>query len=393
MPITLLNRDAYHGIRVRYYERDLPATRLPLCDVLEPIEVNLAVGEVEQIAVTEGRVILRDGSDFPYDRLLFAAGSQLARPPLPGLAEHSFNIDTYAQAERLAQHLATRTLRLPSTAVDETGYWSAAVIGAGLTGIEAACELIDRLREQAGQVGTDLSHVRVTLFDHSPHVGSNMGEEARPFIEEATRELGITLSMGVRVKAITPTSIEREDGVSIPSQTTIWTAGMRASPLASQIARPCDPLGRIQVDEQLRVAGQERVFAAGDVASLRVDAEHDSVMSCQHARPMGRFAGHNAVADLAGTPLLSLSIPNYVTILDLGSYGALYTEGWERRVAIAGPAAKSIKQTINCQRIYPPTHRDREAIFAAAEPVVQIPPSKLPAGEGVAADGANSAAN
>jgi hypothetical protein len=40
--------------------------------------------------------------------------------------------------------------------------------------------------------------------------------------------------------------------------------------------------------------------AAGDAAWLPIDGTHSSVMSCQHARPMGRFAGYNAVSDLFG---------------------------------------------------------------------------------------------
>jgi NADH:ubiquinone reductase (H+-translocating) len=98
------------------------------------------------------------------------------------------------------------------------------------------------------------------------------------------------------------------------------------------------------------------------------------VMSCQHSRPMGRYAGHNAAADLLGKPLLPLHIGWYTTILDLGPWGAVYTNGWDRHVIATGPAAKVTKQTINCQRIYPPRTKKREDILAAAAPVVQAPP-------------------
>ena len=89
---------------------------------------------------------------------------------------------------------------------------------------------------------------------------------------------------------------------------------------------------------------------------------------------MGRFAGHNAVCDLFGLPLLPLSIDWYVTVLDLGPWGAIYTEGWDRHVVSQGAAAKRTKQIINCQRIYPPLNRNRAEILAAAAPVVQMPP-------------------
>jgi NADH:ubiquinone reductase (H+-translocating) len=52
----------------------------------------------------------------------------------------------------------------------------------------------------------------------------------------------------------------------------------------------------------------------------------------------------------------------------------VYTEGWERHVVTKGEAAKTTKQLINCQRIYPPLTGSRQVILAAAAPVVQEPP-------------------
>jgi NADH dehydrogenase len=151
---------------------------------------------------------------------------------------------------------------------------------------------------------------------------------------------------------------------------------MRANPLTELFPVERDRFGRVPVDRFMRVEGVPHVFAAGDAGCAVVDDRHNSVMSCQHARPMGRFAGHNAVCDLLGRPMLPLRIDWYVTCLDLGAWGAVYTEGWDRRVAATGAAAKQTKQLINCQRIYPPRSNDRRQILDAAAPVVQAPPPK-----------------
>jgi NADH dehydrogenase len=150
---------------------------------------------------------------------------------------------------------------------------------------------------------------------------------------------------------------------------------MRANPLTRLFPVERDRLGRIPVDAFMRVQGVANVFAAGDVARAMLDDDHASVMSCQHGRPMGRFAGHNVVCDLFGLPMLPLGIAWYVTVLDLGSWGAVYTEGWDRHVVTKGEAAKKTKQVINCQRIYPPLTGNRQEILAAAAPVVQVPPA------------------
>ena len=42
--VTLVNRDAFHGIRVRNYESDLTPVRVPLDDVLGPVGVRRVEG-------------------------------------------------------------------------------------------------------------------------------------------------------------------------------------------------------------------------------------------------------------------------------------------------------------------------------------------------------------
>jgi NADH dehydrogenase len=363
--VTLVNRDAWHCIRVRNYEADLDAIRVPLATVLDPIGVRLVEGEVTGIDVARRGVhcvAAGQGTVLPYDRLVFALGSGLVRPAIPGLAEHGFDIDTFAGARRLADHLAGLTGR-----PDSPGRRTVLVVGAGLTGIEVATEMVDRI----GKTG------RVILADHAPQVGSDMGDSARPVIETALAALGVETRMGVSVAAIDAGGATLSTGEVIPAATVIWCAGMRASPLTGQFPVERDRLGRLPVDPTLRITGLDAEFAVGDSARAMVDDGRASVMSCQHSRPMGRFGGHNAVADLLGRPLLPMRIDWYTTILDLGSWGAVYTEGWDRQVVTQGPAAKQTKQIINRQRIYPPLTGDRRAILDAAAPVIQAPPQRF----------------
>jgi NADH dehydrogenase len=178
----------------------------------------------------------------------------------------------------------------------------------------------------------------------------------------------------VRVTAVSQQGVSLSSGERVVAATLVWCAGMRASSLTAQLPVARDRLGRVPVDDYLRVDGVPSVFAAGDVAAARMDEEHLSVMSCQHGRPMGRYAGYNVVSDLFGEPMLALRIPWYVTVLDLGPAGAVYTEGWNREVVACGAEAKATKKTINTRRIYPPLTRDRAALLAAAAPDLQERP-------------------
>ncbi len=368
--VTLVNSDPFHSIRVRNYEADLARVRVPLDDVLEPIGVGRVEGTVEGIdlAGREVSVQTAHGSRaLPFDRLVFALGSQLVRPDIPGAAEYAFDVDTYDGATRTNRHLAELAGR-----PDFAGRATVLVVGAGLTGIEAAAEMPDKLRAAFGPHAAQ--RFRVILADRNPWIGSDMGEAARPVIQQALDALGVETRPGIDIASISPSGVTLASAEEIPAATVVWCAGMRANPLARLFPVERDRSGRIAVDEFMRVRGVADVFAAGDVAVAMIAERHASVMSCQHGRPMGRFAGHNVVCDLLDLPMLPLRIPWYVTVLDLGPWGALYTEGWDRHVVSTGEEAKRTKQLINCQRIYPPLNRNRREILAAAAPVVQRPP-------------------
>ena len=365
--ILVIDRNPYHNIRVRNYEVELTEAAIPLAKLLDPAGIKHDVAEVEAIDPARQQVVIAtDGrrETLSYDRLVLTLGSELVRPPIPGLSEYGFDVDTYQAALKLDAHLAA----LCKCAASEARA-TVVVVGAGFTGIEVAAEMPAKLAS-AGITGKP----RIVIVDPNALLGASMGADGQPIVDEALSALGVKSRCSVKVAAIDTGGITLSSGEIIAAQTVVWCAGMRASPIASTIAPERDRFGRLTVDEFMRAKGLANVFAAGDVAAAQCDGEHATVMSCQFARPMGRYAGHNVVADLYGEPMLPLHIDWYVTVLDLGAWGALYTEGWDRKVRTKGAAAKVTKQTINRQRIYPPLNGNRADLLAAAAPSVQAAP-------------------
>lgn len=370
LEIVLVAPDPYHIIRVRCYEADLEPSRVPLEEVLGPINVMRIEGRVTGVDPAARTVVVAEGGantlSLAYDRLVVASGSSLARPLIP-VGTETFDVDTYEGGRRLAAHLAA----LAKGPRDATSH-SAVVVGGGLVGIEIACELPGRIRAVLGAEHP----IRVVLIDHGD-IGAAMGE-GHKVVLDALDALGVEVRSHIAIVAVDDTGVILANSEHIPTGTVIFATGMKASPLMRDLGIACDRLGRALVDRFLKVADLDAVYAAGDCASAQADdLGHVTVMSCQHARPMGRLAGHNAVCDLTGRPddRIPFAAPDYVTVLDLGPVGALYTAGWERgRLIAKGSAAKATKQTINGTRIYPPRHADRDAIFAAAAPLIQARP-------------------
>lgn len=363
LEIALVAPEPTLVVRPRLYEPKPETLTAPLLDVLKAIDVAYVQGSVEAVETSSRIVQITTAKGarrtLSYDRLVVATGSRLFRPHIPGLAEHGFSVDSLDDAIALDKHLHGLADRPAANGRD-----TVVVAGGGFTGIEAATEMPTRLREIFGKNAKP----RVIIVDRNKAIAPDMGEGPRPVIEEALRNLGVETRLGAGVASLDETGVTLSSGEHIETETVIWAAGIRAAPLTAQIPGERDNFGRLLVDRDLRVPGVPGVFATGDAARAACDdAGNYALMSCQHATRMGAFAGNNAAAELLGVPTKPYHQKGYVTCLDLGEAGALFTTGWERKVAMVGDVAKKTKQQINTVWIYPP-QAERAAALASADP-------------------------
>jgi NADH:ubiquinone reductase (H+-translocating) len=363
LEIALVAPEPTLVVRPRLYEANPETLTAPLQDVLKAVDVVYVQGSAETVDTgshTVGVVTAKgERKALSYDRLVVATGSREFRPNIPGLAEHAFSVYDLDDAIALDRHLHGLADRPASKARD-----TVVVAGGGFTGIEAAKEMPARLRGILGEAAKP----RVIIVERGDAIAPDMGAGPRPIIEDALSKLGVEARVGAGVAALDKSGVTLSNGERIDSATVIWTAGLRAAPLTTQIPGERDNFGRLVVDSDLRVPSVPGVFATGDAAKAACDdVGNYALMSCQHATRMGAFAGNNAAAELLGVATRPYHQKSYVTCLDLGDAGAIFTRGWDRKVEIRGMDAKKLKQEINTVWIYPPP-ADRAAALAAADP-------------------------
>ncbi|MFB6460725.1 NAD(P)/FAD-dependent oxidoreductase [Bradyrhizobium tunisiense] len=363
LEIALVAPEPTLVVRPRLYEPKPETLTAPLLDVLEAIDVTYVQGTAEAVDTKSCMVKIATAKGtkktLSYDRLVVTTGSRLFRPNIPGLAEHGFSVDSLDDAVALDKHLHGLAKR-PATVGRDT----VVVAGGGFTGIEAATEMPARLRDI---LGTNAKS-RVIIVDRNNAIAPDMGAGPRPVIEDALRKLGVETRLRAGVASLDQSGVTLSSGERIETETVIWAAGIRAAPLTAQIPAERDSFGRLLVDRRLQVTGVQGVFAAGDAARAACDDEGNyALMSCQHATRMGAFAGNNAAAELLGLATRPYHQKAYVTCLDLGDAGALFTRGWERKVEMVGDVAKKTKREINTVWIYPPK-AERAAALASADP-------------------------
>ncbi|GHD69289.1 NAD(P)/FAD-dependent oxidoreductase [Jeongeupia chitinilytica] len=367
LEITVLAPQPELRVRPRFYEASPASMTADLQPLFAALDIRFIAGSVEHIEYRENAVRYRNaGAEavrITYDRLVLAGGSHLRHAGVKGMAEHAFDIDQMETAQRLESHLTALAEQPDSTARN-----TVLVCGGGFTGIELATELPSRLKSLFGNE----TNTKVVVVDRGSVIGGRYSEALREVIREASEELGVEWRLNAGVEVVDAAGVTLQDGSRIDAATVIWTAGVKASPLGDALVADRDPQGRFIVTPELQIPGYPDIYATGDMAHARTDdLGNTALMTCQHAIQLGKFAGHNVAASLLGIDPLPYRQVNYVTCLDLGAWGAVYTEGWDQQVKLVRDEAKKLKIAITNELIYPPA-ADRDAAFAAADPLAKF---------------------
>ena len=362
--ITVIAPQPELRVRPRFYESHVQTLVSPLMPLFDVTGVKFLRGTVEQILPASKEVSWKDENGEVrlrrYDRLVLASGSHVNRDIIAGATEHAFDLDQLESATVLEQHLKDLAGQPESDARN-----TVVVCGGGFTGIEMALELPGRLREILGED----AKTRVVVVERGAQPGGRWSKELRDVIIEASAELGVEWLVNAEVESVDASGVTLKDGQVIASQTVIWTVGVQANGLTAQIDAPRDRQGRLHVNANLQVEGHEDIYATGDVAYAATDDKgNHALMTCQHAILLGKFAGNNVAASLLNVAPLPYRQEMYVTCLDLGAWGAVYSEGWDQQVKLTREEAKKLKVSIVSELIYPPK-ADRAVAFEIADPL------------------------
>jgi len=240
--------------------------------------------------------------DVEYEQLVVALGSVVRVLPIPGLAEHAYGFKDLPNAIHLRNQVL-RELEFADAALDEQEarkHLSFVFVGAGYAGVEALAELRD-LVEAALRYYPRLRPLprRWVLVDAAPKILPEIPRRLGEYADRYLRKLGVEIAVGTTLESLDADAAHLSNGETIPTKTLVWTAGVRASPLAAEFGFPIGERGRIVVDELLRVEGRERVWALGDCAqvpNLATPGEFDPPTS-QHALRQARRLARNLRAN------------------------------------------------------------------------------------------------
>lgn len=262
----------------------------------------------------------------PYDQLLLALGSVSRVLPVPGLAEHAVGFKSLADAIYLRNHVI-ETLE-EANATDDPArreeLLTYVFVGGGYAGLEALAELQDFAADAMDSYPRARLHgMRWVLVEATDRVLPEIDPQLADYALRELRGRGIDIRLGTTLEEVTGDSARLSTGEVLPTRTVVWTAGVKAQPILSQLNLPLDERGRVPVDEYLRVQGMDSVWAIGDCAAAPDPRGGTCPPTAQHAVRQGPVAARNIAAELGiGSPQ-PFEYRGEAAFVNLGRYKAV----------------------------------------------------------------------
>ena len=247
-------------------------------------------GELAAIDTASRTVKLDNGLELGYDYLILATGVSASYYGIKGAAEHSFALYTRTDAIALRDHIMAAFERLSV----ESGDLSITVVGGGATGVELAGTAAELRATVLGATFPDVdpARVHVRLVEAAPSLLGPFHPKLREYARVQLARRGVDIRLNTRIEEVTATQVLLAEGEPVPSDLAVWAAGVAASGAVAGWGLPQGHGGRILIGPDLRVQGQDRIFAVGDVA---IYPDNPTPQLAQPAIQMGRHAAAQIV--------------------------------------------------------------------------------------------------
>ncbi len=292
--------------------------------ILRPLGIEYFQGEVTGVDFGARRVKTAE-RDLPYDYLVLAPGSRTTYFGTPGAEENSMDVKGLRDALRVRNHVIDRfevAEHLDGETPDDL--LTFVIVGGGPTGVEAAADMHDLIFDvlEDDYPNVDFGRVRVVLVNAADQILKGLDSS---LVNAATRRLAsqrVEVINDAKVEEVRPDTVEFSDGRTIPTQTTVWAAGIEPPPLVGDLDVQKDQRGRIHVDQYLRVKDRPGVYAVGDCTSIQYDGPSVPALA-QAAEQEGKRAAANLVAEIKNQEPVAFRYRSVGQLVDLGEGSAL----------------------------------------------------------------------
>jgi NADH dehydrogenase len=346
--ITLVNRYPTHQIitelhRLAAGNLSQNAVALPLNKLLRGKNIDLKIGNVQEISPDNHQVFLTEGTKLDYDLLVIALGSETAYFGIPGLQEHSFILKSVEDATRLRNHVESCICEYSKTKNKEDA--TIVVGGGGLTGIELIGEFADLMPQLCRKYGIYSQEISLLCVEAAPTILPGFPAELVERAQTSLAARGVEFVTGTPVTKMDQFTVELKNGRTVKTKTMVWTGGVQGNSVVASSGIEVNR-GRALVSEFLQSTSHKDVFLSGDSALVIGPEGRPFPPTAQLAWQMGETVGYNLFAYLTGGSMEEFKPVFSGTLGSLGRKDAIGTIG-ENRTQLKGLPASLMKEASN----------------------------------------------
>lgn len=329
--VTVIDRNNYHTFLPLLYQ--VGAAEIEPEQIAYPIRtlvrsrgnVRYLRGEIGSLDLAD-RSLTVHGQRLSFDYALIAAGSVTNFYGVPGAEAFAFTLKTLDDSMILRNHILTCFERA-SYCADEARKRSLltfVIVGGGPTGIEFAGALAELVKGPLRKdfAAQPLGTVRVVLVEAADRVLGMLDERLSAYTRDTLGRRGVEVMVSTQVREISAAGVTLGDGRLLPSETVLWTAGVKGGALAEALAVPLGGGNRVRVLPTLQLPGHETVYAAGDIVYF----EHGGAPLPQIAPvavQQGRHAAENIARQIRGAAPREFSYRDKGAMVTIGRNSAV----------------------------------------------------------------------
>ncbi len=270
--VTLVDRHPYSTFQPLLYQ--VATAGLTSADVAYPLwavarkrRARFRRGELTGVDRERREVQLADGSRIGYDYLVLATGVSAAFFGVAGAAEFALSLYTRHDAVVLRDELLAE---LEYLAADPSGELHITVAGGGATGVELAGTLAELRNIALPATFPEIRQERmhVTLVEAGDVLLAPFDPALRAYTLHQLLSRGVDVRLSSAIDEVREQEVMLAGGEVLRSDITVWAAGVAGPAGISALGLPTGRGGRLLTGSDLRVQGDERIFAAGDIGLI-----------------------------------------------------------------------------------------------------------------------------
>lgn len=326
--VLLIDRNNYHNFQPLMYQ--VATGGLEPGSIAYPVRrifrkqknFSFRMAEVLEVDIAKTQLLTNIGN-IAFDYLVIATGSQNNFFNFEPVKDKLLTLKSIPDALNLRnfifQNLEKAMANNSGEPLEEIV--DIAIVGGGPAGLELAGALAEMRRYVLPKdfPELDLSKMRINLYEAAPRVLAAMSKEASAKSLEYIKNMGVKVFLNTRVDSFDGSRVVITENDQFLTDTLIWTAGVKGSPINGLPTEAIIGGNRISVNEYNQVAGTECLFAIGDVAA-HVSAENlkGLPMLAPVAQQQGRHLAKNIINLTVKKPLIPFKYKNKGVMATIG---------------------------------------------------------------------------